>query len=209
MIENAIYDLLQKEPFFANFILGCQIIYNDPKVKTAACTFKNNKITFIFNTEFISKLTKENKTAVLKHEVMHILLDHVGNRMYGLENRMAKNLAMDCAINQYINGLMEGAVTLESMSELCKKELSPYETWEYYYHQLKDSVENNGEQHDHDAMEGDGSEGESEAQESLKKAIIKDAANKALKASAGKMPDGLSSVISDPVSYTHLRAHET
>jgi len=202
MIENAIYDLLQNEPFFANFILGCNVIYDDPRVKTAACTFRNNKITFIFNTEFMSKLKKEQKSAILKHEVFHILLDHVSKRSYGPENRMAKNLAMDCAINQYISGIPEGGVTLKSMSEICKKELLPFETWEYYYHQLKDSVEDNKDPNDHDVMsedsEGGGDQEVSEsARESMRSAMVKDLAEKALKASAGKVPNGVSQILSD------------
>lgn len=210
IIENAIYDLLQKEPFFANFLLGCNVTYNDPRVPTAACMFKKNQIHFIFNVEFMSSLTRETKAAVLKHEIFHVLLDHVSTRSYGPENRMAKNLAMDCAINQYIDHLPKDGVTLSSMSEICKKQLSPYETWEYYYHQLKDSVEDKNQPHPHDAMHGDGDEdadgeggdsrdgnGGKEARESMRRAIVRDLANKALKASKGKTPNGLSSILSD------------
>lgn len=202
-IENAIYDLLQREPFFANFILGCSISYNHPQVKTAACTFKDNKIHFIFNVEWMEALTREQKSAVLKHEVFHILLDHVSKRSYGPENRMAKNIAMDCAINQFIDNIPEGGVTLKTVSELCKKELPPFETWEYYYHQMKDSVEDKGEGHDHDVMEGDGkgdkdaSGEQGESQESMRKAVVRDMANKALKAAAGKTPNGVSQILSE------------
>lgn len=195
MIENAIYDLLQNEPFFANFLLGCQIVYNIPEVKTAACTFRQNKIVFAFNTDFFGALKKVEKSAVIKHEIMHVLLDHIGNRSYGPENRMAKNLAMDCAINQYIKNLPGDCVTLERMSKLCEKELLPYETWEYYYHQLKDAAEDNGGQHDHDFMDGDGEESESSS--AMKKAVIKDLIEKSLRSSAGKVPQGLSGVISE------------
>ena len=203
MIEKVIYDLLHKEPFFANFLLGCNIVYNDPRVERAACTFKNNKIYFMFNTEYMNSRTRQEQAAILKHEVFHILLDHVSNRSYGPENRMAKNIAMDGAINQFIRGLPEGCVTLESMSEICKKPLPPFETWEYYYHQMKDSVENSDEKNDHDAMEGDGDDsdssggGVSESQASMRKAIIGDMVNKAIKASAGKVPEGLSQVLSE------------
>lgn len=195
VLEKTLYHLLKEEPFFANFLLASKVVYDHPEIKTAACGFKNNRITFYFNTEFYLALSLTERIAVLKHEILHVLLDHVGNRMYGVENLQAKNIAMDCANNQYITGLPKDCVTLEGVSKLCKKQLPPFETWEYYYHQIKDSVENDpNAKHDHDVMDGEGEISDSEA--SMRKAAVRDQADKAIKASKGKIPDGVGKILS-------------
>lgn len=202
ILESTIYRLLQDEPFFANFLLASRVIYDHKDIKRAACSFLNNRVTFYFNTEWYSSIPLSQRVAVLKHEIFHVLLDHVGNRSYGTANKQAKNYAMDCAINQYIHGLPDDCVTLKSVSELCKKELPPFETWEYYYHQMKDSAETNsqsgdGEPNDHDIMfDGDGSQEMSDSEHSMRQASIKDQVEKAIKSSAGKIPDGIGKILS-------------
>ena len=192
-LEKPIFDLLQNEPFYANFILGSTIILNDKRIERAAVTIRRNEVQFIFNTEWFATLTAQNRVAIIKHEIGHLLFGHCNIRS-GKTNRMARNIAMDAAINQLISDLPEGAVTLESMEKLCKKQLLPRETYEYYYEQMKQVAEQNGsgdgEPSDHDIMfEGDGMD------EKLHDAIIKDRMNKAIKASAGKIPQELESYI--------------
>lgn len=195
LLENTLYHLLQDEPFFANFLLASKVVYDHKEVERAAVSFKGGRITFYFNTSWYSTLSLSERIGVLKHEVFHLLLDHVGNRQYGNQNHKAKNVAMDCAINQYIHGLPENCVTLKSLSEMCGKQLLPFETWEYYYHQMKDVAENNiNDSSDHDAMfEGEGEMTEAEA--SMRQAAIRDQADKAIKASKGKIPDGVGKIL--------------
>lgn len=194
ILEKPIYQLLHNEPFFANFLLGSNIIYNDKQVTRAACSIRQNKICFYINTDWYGALPLKEQVSVLKHEVLHILLDHVGTRMTDTSNRQAKNIAMDCAINQYIADLPSDCVTLESTSKMCKKELAPFETWEYYYQQMKDFVENNSnEANDHDVMDGEGVPFETDSQ--LRRAIVRDQAEKATKASKGLLSDAVSKIL--------------
>ena len=143
VLETAIYDLLKEDPFYANFLLGCKVVYDAKGVERAAVAFRGGQICFLFNTQWYTSITREERVAVLVHEVLHAVFDHIGNRAYGFTNQKARNYAMDCAINQFIRNLPKGCVTLDSMSELVKKKLSPFETYEYYYHQLKQAVEGN------------------------------------------------------------------
>jgi predicted metal-dependent peptidase len=199
LLERPIYDLLQSEPFFANFLLGSKLKLDAPGVPTAGVCIQKGQITFVLNSEFIGKLTRQEQAAVLKHEVFHVLLDHCGARGAGI-NRTAKNYAMDCAINQHIQNLPVPSIGLTQLQELTGKHLAANECWEYYYEAIKDTAEKQkgpGEPN-HEYMEG-GEEGEagepSELEMALNKASVRDAANKAMTAAAGKVPSGLESVL--------------
>lgn len=206
-LERPLYDLLQTEPFFANFLLGAKIVLNDPKIKTAAASVQKGQIVFYFNTEYMERQTREAQAGVLKHEIFHVLLDHCGVRGGGYKNRMAKNYAMDCAINQHITHLPDKSIKLVDLEKLCKRKLAAFESWEYYYEAIKDEAKkqqskSGGEEpHDHDKMEeGEGlyvdtSEGGVQAEQAMNRAAIKDAANKAIAASAGNVPDSLVGII--------------
>lgn len=195
-IEKVMYDMLQKEPFFANFLLGSQICTNDPKIERAAAGYRNGVVTFYFNMDWMETLTRPQQSAVMKHEIFHVLLEHCTHRSYGFANRTAKNIAMDCAINQYIQDLPPDCVTLQSLSDLCKKNLLPFETYEYYYEQIKEAVENeNKDGHqDHDYMDGGTM---TDAERAIARAHIKDQMNKAVKASAGNVPNGVASILAE------------
>lgn len=199
IIESVIYNLLKNEPFYANFLLASKFVFNNPEVERAACGFHQNNITFYFNLEYFKTLTLPQRIAVCKHEVLHVIFDHLGNRMYGMNNRQAKNYAMDCAINQFIPNLPGNCVTLESMSKLCNENLSAKEAWEYYYHKLKDFVEKkSNEKHDHDQMSPNEGDGEmSEGQESIRRAVVKDIVNKSTKSAAGNIPEEITKVLAE------------
>ena len=197
LLERPIYQLLKDEPFYANFLLSCRVVINDPKVERAAVGFQQRQIIFFINSNWFESVELLQQISVLKHEILHLLFEHVGIRSGGPINKLAKNYAMDCAINQFLSNLPSDCVTLAYMEALCKRSLNPKDTWEYYYNQLKDQVETqqgNGNS-DHDKMEENGGlRWESENQ--LNKAAIKDIVNKAIKASAGNIPSELASTLS-------------
>ncbi len=204
VLERPIYSLLQTEPFFANFLLGSEIILDDPEITRAAVSFNNNNIQFYFNISYLQSITLKNQVAVMKHEVLHVLLDHCGKRYGDKINHEAVNYFKDGAINQMIPDLPEDCVTLESMEKICKKKLKPLENYEYYYAQAEQALPKTpykGHSTDHDKMSGDGSGTDgspiSEAADSLRKAIIKDKVNKAISAAKGNIPQGLESVIAN------------
>lgn len=202
-LERPIYDLLEKEPFFANFLLACKIDFTqDTKVvPTAGVMVQRGVINFVINTDFYFSKTRLEQVAVLKHEILHVLFDHTGKRSKGPINRAAKNIAMDCAINQYITDLPEGGVTLETVSKLVGKNIKAGEVWEYYYELMKDKAKENskGAPGNHEYMEGnsDGSsiEIEDESEAAINRAAIQDAATKAIKASAGNIPKSIQGIL--------------
>jgi predicted metal-dependent peptidase len=188
-LEIVIYKLLHAEPFFAHFLLGAKITYDMPGVPTAGARIHRGDIEFVFNTEWFFSKPIEQQIGIAKHEIMHIILDHCGKRSGGFENMMAKNVAMDCAINQYIEGLPKDGVSLEMVRKMTGRNLEAFQTWEYYYEAIKQAAKDEAGP-DHTFMESGSSN-----PDNVNKAIIKNATSKAMSAAAGKIPNGLAGVI--------------
>lgn len=195
-LEKPIYALLKNEPFFAHFLLGCRFTFDHPKVKTAGVSVQRGEINFFIDSEWYFSRTLTEQSAVLKHEVFHLLLEHCGPRGKSVDNKAAANIAMDCAINQHIPGLPVGAVTLQMLEKLVKKPLSSFQNWEYYYNEMKAAIKEANEPHDHDVMqEGENGNEESDFLSEQIGMAVKDAAGKAVQAACGNIPDALVSVL--------------
>lgn len=194
-IQKAIYSLLQTEPYFAHFILGCRIVYDHPKVKTAAVAICQGNLHLIFDREFIKDFTPEQMAAVLKHEVLHLNLDHLSStKGDGLDPYIA-NLAQDCVINQYINHLPDGGVTLASLSKLVGFTLPPNQIHRYYYDRLiekKEELEKGGAK----TLDDHNPDIEGQDSEALAKGAVLRTAKQALASAAGVAPQYIVSQIS-------------
>lgn len=198
LMENAIYDLLQAEPYYAHFLLNSRIIYDPrhPKLPTAAVGVINGTPTFLFNTDWLGSKTRDEVVSVLKHEVLHLLLEHTSKiKDPGIEAKIM-NIAQDCAINQHIKSLPEGCITLKSLEELVGHPLAAFETSMYYYGHLMTKAEEvranggPGTLDDHEyALEGDETNGE------MRKVAVKSASDQAMRSSAGNLPDSLQKVL--------------
>jgi len=189
-LESAVYSLLKSEPFFAHLLLGMKISYDVPGLDTAGVCVRRGTIELALNTSYLNALPTKTQIAVLKHEMMHLLLDHCTTRNAGDLNHQLRNVAMDCAINQYIEDLPEGGITLPLLEEKIKEKLLPFETFEYYFEKLKNSPEIETGYVNHDFMDQSDPENAE-----IAKATVKDAANKALKAAAGKVPKNIESIV--------------
>lgn len=203
-LERAIYVLLQNEPFFAHFILNSHIAFNRFKVQTAAAAVVDGSPVLIFNTEFMSKLTPHEQVAVLKHEILHLLLEHGSRFQTGSlgKSKHNANIAMDVAINQHIENIPQGGVTLASFKEVIgNKNVLPFETAEYYSSLIQEALQNGSARtsdeieelqttDDHD-LEVPGQESNSQQA----KAAVESAAAKALDQSKGNVSENLSKIL--------------
>jgi predicted metal-dependent peptidase len=202
-LEPVMYSLFQKERFYANLLLNFRVVYNDKDVPTAAIGVKNKEIVLYINTDFLRVRSTNFQSKVLKHEIFHLLLDHCGNRgkKYGSLNHKLKNIAKDCAINQYVGFDQEieedfKPVTLEGLRKQTGVNLEANQSWEYYYEILQKYceengkveyvVDNHGKMEESDDIDGKGA---------INKAVIKDAIEKATKASAGNVPSEIASIL--------------
>lgn len=190
-IQRAIYQLLKDEPFFAHFILNSNIVYDKWNVPTAGVTVIQGVPTFIFNTKWMEKRDDAGCRAILKHEVMHLVMDHLTSyKPTDEHDRKLMNLATDCAINQYLQALPEGCVTLEGMSKAVGYPLDSFETSDYYYSHFKkksEEVNASGQStlDEHDVEVGD------KGNEGVNKASVKGIAKKALTQAAGNAPQAV------------------
>lgn len=137
-LSRAIIELMLDEPFHAHFLGQLSRIITD-EVSTAAVGIRNGQICLFINAQFFlnSLETKEERVAILKHEVLHLVFYHlyrfVGEK--SSHNQYINNLAADLVVNQYVEPwpLPDGAILLSTFPQL---ELELEETLEYYYDKL-------------------------------------------------------------------------
>ena len=192
IIEKTIHLLLETQPFYAHFFLNCEIQYDVKGVSTAAVGVTDRNIKMMFNTKFIENKTPQELSAIIEHEVLHILFEHVGacKKDLRLLPKVA-NIAMDCSINQFIQHLPEGCITLQSLSEMIETRLEPEQNWEYYYskimqsQKMQDAMEKAETLDQHDGWESETSIG---GKDSAAKAIARATAETALKSAKGNAP---------------------
>jgi predicted metal-dependent peptidase len=149
-ISRCVNQLLLKEPFYAHVLAGTVRKITDD-ISTAAVGFSNNLILLMVNEAFFLKELKSEseRTAVLKHEVLHLVFRHLFRDKIK-EDAELFNIAADIVVNQYISiwKLPETAVTLKTFPDL---ELKPDQSLEYYYNMLyklneanKQAIDGNG-----------------------------------------------------------------
>ncbi len=198
-LEKAINELLNNRPFYAHFFLNSKVkIVEDSVCPTAAACITKTSTMFMFGKSFIESLTHKELCGVIEHETLHFLFDHVlefANKQ-SMFDAYVKNIAMDCAINQFIEGLPKFAVTLESLEKQLKKKLLPEQTWEYYYGQLQDfadkmkaagiaTLDDHSQQGKDGDCKGVGENG------SLHKSVLRSTMDKAMQQSNGNVPDSV------------------
>lgn len=134
-VGRAVIALIREEPFFGHLLSGINRDIST-KTETAGVSFRNGRPLLSINPEFfVNGLPIDGQqSAVIKHEVLHLLLDHAGR----FDDHMDKdvyNLAADVVINQMIGDkwpLPPGAIHLESF----EFPLPPDMSAEWYYREL-------------------------------------------------------------------------
>ena len=144
IVQKVIYQLFNKEPFFAlmlqelnirtDFFIPTMGVYFDKKI---------GKFFMHINTDFFNKFTDEQKQSLMIHELLHILHKHIFDvRTLPGEHKKDANLAMDMAINQYIQNLPEGTVDVNLWTTKDGKPFPKLANYETYYKLISDSKEN-------------------------------------------------------------------
>lgn len=197
-IEKAIKHLLDRKQFYAHYFLNSKITYckgDNARVPTAAAGIDPKTLStfFIFNEDFIASLSFEEFAGVVEHEIMHQLFSHTSFFNQNVYNKQIMNIAMDCAINQYIDVLPEGSITLPSLSSMLGEKLDPFETWEYYYSKIIQSGKvvycRSIDEHEGDTIDG-----------KLSDAVLRSNIDKAIKASKGNAPEHVLKIYSGLVT---------
>lgn len=107
MAENDRFDLgphlirlYWEEPFFSTFYRRMHRIMNRTSVPTAGVCIVNGRPTLLWNQDFVAGLPPAQIMGLLKHEVYHLIYDHVTDRAQ--EPFLIWNWAADLSINAAI-----------------------------------------------------------------------------------------------------------
>jgi len=95
-LTTARVGLLLKAPFFGNMATRMRLIESDDWCPTAATNGRD----FMYNTEFVKKLSVKKLEFLFAHEICHAIFDHFGR--CGSRDRMLANIAQDYAVNQIL-----------------------------------------------------------------------------------------------------------
>lgn len=197
MLKHLIYKMLEKEPFYAHFLLNCDVQWDTYGIPTAAVAVINNTITMVFNTKWMEQRTDVQKMDVIKHEVLHLVFSHLQTRVRD-EDQNIHNVAEDCAINQYLTDVGKDGVILKKLEQMCGKKLTPFSTSDYYFNELMlvkqkmskspggagSTLDDHGFAHEH----GD-------KNEAIVKGLVAKAGKDALRLAAGNAPKAVAEAL--------------
>lgn len=153
-IEKAFKDLYIHFPFFAILCSNMNKVYTE-EIETLAVGPKGLQLQLYINRKFWDSLPKDSdRYGILLHELYHVAFCHVTDPQYKAKHIQQElmNIAMDCAINQYIEEspghfatLPEQVITLQKVSQMCGQNLEPKKgCWYYYYNILKAAQKQGG-----------------------------------------------------------------
>lgn len=142
LFSNLIVKMLKdkKYSFYASVLIYFHLDYNPTSKYLAGVYIKDDIVHIIINDEFLFNLPQNQQFGVLKHEVLHICLNHLtcrNNQDYDHKNW---NIATDCAINQEISeyDLPKNCITYSNFKNRLKfgTECIYRQNAEYYYNLL-------------------------------------------------------------------------
>ena len=148
-INRHIYRYLKDEPFYA--ALSRHINKQScESIPTAGVCIDPNSGTFIllYNPNFVSSLNDNEIKLLLKHEFMHLILDHVTSRMPAKTHIKMWNHATDLAINSEIFP-KNIDISIEKLYKMCLlpgkegpyKDFPSNQSAEFYFAKIKELVE--------------------------------------------------------------------
>jgi predicted metal-dependent peptidase len=164
ILQRAIYRLFYQEQFYGALLQELTIRFLDA-VPTAAIAYNRKKQEYqiVINYEFFAKLTDEERTAVLKHEILHFTNGHLirfpWNEDTPKDKKYQYNLAGDMAINQFINGLPKDCIDVSAWKKNDGTPFPKFQTMEVYFDLIQNNLEANK-----DLMNGPDGEGDEEGE---------------------------------------------
>ena len=180
--------------FYAHLIGQCRVVFT-ADIDVAAVNFTHDHFNLYINPEGFNSLSLVQRLAVLKHEMLHILSNHLARK--GDRDHERFNYAADCAINQLIDQkhLPDNAVLPEHFN--FPKNLTAEQYYELFSDNNSDDDGNgngNGQLlDDHSAWSK--SQGDAELQADITKSMLEKAAANTQK-SRGNVPAEFSAWLS-------------
>lgn len=119
-INNGNNDYHRQYVFYLYVVSQCRVIFDSKLPAPAAINFTYDHYNLFINPTDWDTLPIEHRVGIVKHEVLHILYNHVFRK----KDRDHKlfNLATDCALNQHIDRkhLPNGAIYPDTLAKMIK-----------------------------------------------------------------------------------------
>lgn len=136
-LDSSISKLIAFKPIFGIIFMYLNKI-QDRKIPTMAVGITRQvDLGLYYNPEFVLSLTQYELRAVLIHEALHILLNHISRGYYYGYNSRVANYAADMAINCHISGLPTWALFPEKFG------FPNFQSTEWYYEKIKEEAMKN------------------------------------------------------------------
>ena len=132
-LTTARVGLLLKAPFFGNMATRMRLIDASDWCPTAATNGRD----FMYNKDFVTKLSVKKLEFLLAHEICHAIFDHFGR--VGSRDRQLANIAQDYAVNQILVDERIGEKITEV--KICYDPKYRGLAWEEIYDQLYEQAE--------------------------------------------------------------------
>jgi predicted metal-dependent peptidase len=175
-LNHHIFRYLKEEPFYAALSRHIEK-YPSNAIPTAGVCINPESGTFelLYNPDFLEKLSDDEIMIVLKHEYMHLILEHVTGRMPDKSQMKMWNHATDLAINSEIFP-KECKDSIKNLWDMCLlpgkegpyKDLPRGESADFYFDKIKEMVEEqkkNGNQNQQGEGQGEGQSGGGQPQD--------------------------------------------
>jgi TonB-dependent SusC/RagA subfamily outer membrane receptor len=129
--------------FYAHIIGQCSIKIDRDMPAPAGVSFSVDHYNLYINPDEFDQYTLKERLAILKHEALHILYGHVGDRGLG-KNPVGWNISTDCALNQHIDQehLPECAILPKPLQDKMGIIVPAGQSAEFYYELLKSELQN-------------------------------------------------------------------
>lgn len=158
LVDKVNFNLMEdKDNFYGYFLFQMNRDLKFDMSSPSGVNFKGAKYVIYFNPLLFLKLDMYQMETTIKHEILHVISQHLVRakelKANGRYSTLAINMAMDVVVNQYLDGLPPYSTTLEWVNLNYKLKLEAFQTFEYYLQKIQielDLQEENedGEEHD-------------------------------------------------------------
>lgn len=148
LTELLLFSLVREQDnFYALVILQMNRKVDYTLPAPAAVNYQGTYFNLYINPLMMLEFNLSEMKAVLIHECFHVFNEHLPRSKKYIEKvpHTIVNIGLDCSINQYIDKLPDGCVTIESLNNQwgVKQEIEPKREAEYYVSLLMEEYKNN------------------------------------------------------------------
>ena len=138
-LKMAVQRMMRRYPFHAHLVAGSRRL-EEPGISTMAVTVRSCQVLYFYNADFVESCTLEELVGVFHHEVNHVLFGHVFAKPEDFPHRMARIIAEEVTVNEWVNEPLPGnPVLLEQFPQLPENEDTTTR-----YHKLAKDLPDNG-----------------------------------------------------------------